>query len=297
MAIEHSILKDGSLDLSGLRKLTARPRLYSGRDASFWTDPYVSRHVLLAHLDPDDDAATRRPELVDRTVATIRAHLDRTASAAGPRRILDLVCGPGLYAERFAARGDQVTGIDFSPSSIAYARDRAARLGLEIDYRCENVLSARYGSGYDLATLIYGEFGTISETERRRLLRKVHAALAPGGLLVFDVFTRSYVERESAKPDWYVSLKDGFWQDGPHLVLERHHHYPKDKASAACYAIVDESGSMRRFTIWSRYFTRSEIVGLLAEEGFAVEAAYGSLWGDPWDEGGEWIGLYARRLG
>jgi SAM-dependent methyltransferase len=50
-------------------------------------------------------------------------------------RWLDLACGTGAVAERAAARGAEVTGVDLAPALIETARARAAELGLDIDYR------------------------------------------------------------------------------------------------------------------------------------------------------------------
>jgi SAM-dependent methyltransferase len=55
---------------------------------------------------------------------------------------LDLACGTGAVAERAAARGAALTGIDLAPALVQTARERAAELGLEIDYRvgdCESL--------------------------------------------------------------------------------------------------------------------------------------------------------------
>jgi SAM-dependent methyltransferase len=58
------------------------------------------------------------------------------------QRWLDLACGTGAVAERAAARGAAVTGIDLAPALIETARERASEHGLEIDYRvgdCEHL--------------------------------------------------------------------------------------------------------------------------------------------------------------
>ena len=58
------------------------------------------------------------------------------------QRWLDLACGTGAVAERAAARGAAVTGIDLAPVLIETARERASEQGLEIDYRvgdCEHL--------------------------------------------------------------------------------------------------------------------------------------------------------------
>jgi len=55
---------------------------------------------------------------------------------------LDLACGTGAVAEGAAARGATVTGVDLSPALIETATQRAADLGLDVDYRvgdCEDL--------------------------------------------------------------------------------------------------------------------------------------------------------------
>jgi ubiquinone/menaquinone biosynthesis C-methylase UbiE len=55
---------------------------------------------------------------------------------------LDLACGTGAVAERAAALRAEVTAVDLAPALIETARERAAELGLAIDYRvgdCERL--------------------------------------------------------------------------------------------------------------------------------------------------------------
>jgi 2-polyprenyl-3-methyl-5-hydroxy-6-metoxy-1,4-benzoquinol methylase len=79
--------------------------------------------MLHEHLSQDHDAASRRGATIDRQVAWIHGAL---LLAGTPTRVLDLGCGPGLYAERLAALGHRCVGVDVSPASIAFARARAA---------------------------------------------------------------------------------------------------------------------------------------------------------------------------
>ena len=67
--------------------------------------------------------------------------IERLAPGPGVRW-LDLACGTGAVAERAARRGADVTGIDLAPALLETARERAAELGLKIDYRvgdCERL--------------------------------------------------------------------------------------------------------------------------------------------------------------
>jgi SAM-dependent methyltransferase len=59
--------------------------------------------------------------------------VERLAPAPGDRW-LDLACGTGAIAERAAAAGANVTGVDLAPVLIETAKERAAERGLEIEY-------------------------------------------------------------------------------------------------------------------------------------------------------------------
>ncbi len=60
--------------------------------------------------------------------------VERLAPAPGDTW-LDLACGTGAVAERAAAAGADVTGVDLAPVLIETAKERAGELGLDIDYR------------------------------------------------------------------------------------------------------------------------------------------------------------------
>ena len=84
--------------LDELIDLQKQPAVFTAGELEFWTDPYIAKQMLKTHLDPNVDLASRRPETIQRTVAWI---LKMTGLKVGDA-LLDLGCGPGLYAERFA---------------------------------------------------------------------------------------------------------------------------------------------------------------------------------------------------
>jgi ubiquinone/menaquinone biosynthesis C-methylase UbiE len=69
------------------------------------------------------------------TLADIQDRIVETLAPSPDRPWLDLACGTGAVAERAAAAGAPVTGVDLAPALIETARSRAAERGLEIDYR------------------------------------------------------------------------------------------------------------------------------------------------------------------
>ena len=57
-----------------------------------------------------------------------------------PCMTIDLGCGAGNYALYLAARGFEVTGVDFSPAAIAIAKQNAERKGLKCNFLVANLL-------------------------------------------------------------------------------------------------------------------------------------------------------------
>ena len=81
-------------------------------------------------------------ERVTGTIADIHELVIERLDPRPGLRWLDLACGTGAVAERAAARGAGVTGVDLAPALIATASKRAVELGLEVDYRvgdCERL--------------------------------------------------------------------------------------------------------------------------------------------------------------
>jgi ubiquinone/menaquinone biosynthesis C-methylase UbiE len=83
-----------------------------------------------AHFDEDFGHSIRTPEE--------RAAWDRVFGLAlGGREgleVLDAGCGTGILSLELAARGHDVTGIDFAPEMLALATDKAAKAGAAIRF-------------------------------------------------------------------------------------------------------------------------------------------------------------------
>ncbi len=88
-----------------------------------WDDPIFSERMLKEHLDQSHGAASRRLPEIRGQVQVMCDWLALTADA----RLLDVTCGPGLYAAEFARRGVTVTGVDSRPASLRHARGAVPR--------------------------------------------------------------------------------------------------------------------------------------------------------------------------
>lgn len=84
-----------------IKSLASKPKLYAKASSVMWTDPYISKQLLELHLNPDNDAASRSKDKIEKISNWILEQSDRPEM-----KILDLGCGPGLYAEFLAQKGD-----------------------------------------------------------------------------------------------------------------------------------------------------------------------------------------------
>ena len=274
------------LDVAALHAAARRPRPWETGDAVFWTQPHVAARCLETHLDPHTDQATRRPATVRATVDWICSTLDLGKGA----RLLDIGCGPGLYCRQFARRGLLVTGVDFSVSSIAYARAHAPG----VTFVHGDYLEMDYHGDFDVVTLIYGDFCVLPNPQRDRLLGLVRRALRPGGRFVLDVFTREYVERDGFGSGWRVHPEGGFWDPDPHLVLDQSLHYPGAHAALERYLVLTGDGRITRYHIWKHYYSLAGIRRVLRHAGYRVDGHWADLTGKTHHSGSHWIGLVAR---
>ena len=114
-----------------------------GRLAADWWDP-DGRSAMLHKLNP-----VRLKYLRDQIDQHWQCDECNRTPLAG-KRALDVGCGAGLLCEPLARLGAAVTGIDASPEVIAVAREHAAAMGLQVDYRVGDV--AALGGEFDLIT-------------------------------------------------------------------------------------------------------------------------------------------------
>ncbi len=251
--------------LTNLVHRTKPPVPWTEGETIPWNDPGFSRRMLLEHLSQAHDAASRRFEIIDKHVAFIAGLLPEDR----PARILDLGCGPGLYAQRLAGLGYEVTGIDFSPASIAYAREQAGNAGLTIRYDLQDLRNAEYGAGYDLAMLIFGEFNVFKPADARLILQKIYAALADCGRLVLEPHPFAAIRKTGEEPLGWFTAERGLFSEKPHLYLEESFWDADRAASTTRFYIVDlETGEVEQHSASMQAYTDEEYAALLAESGF-----------------------------
>ncbi|MBS1180881.1 MAG: hypothetical protein H6Q99_761 [Proteobacteria bacterium] len=262
-----------------LADFLARPLPFAvSTTETLWTDPHIAGEMLRFHLDGENDFASRRTSAIDAFVGW----LDRRFPVAGAA-VTDLGCGPGLYTSRYAKRGAQVTGLDFSANSLAHARKAAEAAGLSIDYRQADYLRDTLASGQDLVTMIYGDFCALAPDRRRLILDKVKAALKPNGVFVFDVFSTGMFMELREATTFESRLMNGFWAAGDYVGFKTTQLYPDEAIGLDRYLIATPDRTFQVYN-WMQYYTPATVTKEVLAAGYsAVEIA-------DFRTGGSWAG-------
>jgi SAM-dependent methyltransferase len=150
-----------------------------------WGDPAVSRRVLREHLDQSHDGASRRVHVVERHVRRLLRLLP-----AAPADVLDAGCGPGLYAVRLARLGYRVTGVDVGDAVLRHARALARDAKVRVSIRRADLRSLDDREEFDAVLLIYFILEAFRRAQQATVLRRLAAALRPGGRLIAELRVR-----------------------------------------------------------------------------------------------------------
>jgi SAM-dependent methyltransferase len=158
--------------------------------------------------------------------AELLARLATSRERGQPHRlIVDLGCGSGILANELTAAGYDILGFDLSEAMLALAMKRAP----QAEFRHESFLTARLPPC--LAVTAIGEvFNYLFDGRNpgRRLasvLSRVHKALRPGGMFLFDLAEPGRVRGPGPQcgytegPDWACLYSAE--EDRPRKILTR----------------------------------------------------------------------------
>ena len=268
------------------------PRPWAEGEKIPWNDPDFSRRMLAEHLSQEHDAASRRFEIIDKHVKWIHNQVLK----GNPTRVLDLGCGPGLYTNRLARLGHRCVGIDFSPASIAYAREQAEKADLECTYIQQDIRTVNYGDEYGLVMSIFGEFNVFRPREARDILEKACRALVPNGFLLLEPHTFEAVVKIGEQPPSWYSAEKGLFSEEPYLYLQENFWDTEDNVAIQRYYVIDAvTGEVARHSASTQAYTSEEYQSLLTECGFDEVVFYQSLGGSAGSPEGDLIAILSQK--
>lgn len=274
-----------------LEKINQRPEPFQYYTASdLWTDEHTSKQMLSYHLNGDIDVSSRNAEFIKRSVDWIAAQFN----IGKDTRIADFGCGPGLYATALARHGAKVTGIDFSRSSIDYAKEVAAREQLNINYLNRNYLEFEAEVQFDLVVMIMCDFCVLSPTQRKVLLSKFHNMLKPGGSVLLDVNSLSAFEQREESATYELNQLNGFWSPNKYYGFVNTFKYDEEKVILDKYTIIEPERTREVYN-WFQHFTPEDLENEFVAAGFSIKGLYSDVAGSPYDQKHSEFAVIARK--
>lgn len=252
------------MDISAVIFATHRIRLLPDEGKIPWDEPAFSQRMLENHLSQDHDWASRRLTVIEQQITWITRQLPAGA------RILDLGCGPGFYTRLLAERGFHCTGVDFSPASIKWARQRAQAADLNIDYIQQDIRTYHPTEPFDFIMMTFGELNVFSATDAQSLISHCAQWLKPGGKLLVEVHTFDEVKRQGMAQASWQRCPHGLFLAEPHLLLTENAWDEEAQTSSTQFWAIAENGGTTRFGSQMKAWRDDECISLLGDAGFTV---------------------------
>lgn len=257
-----------------IKKMLEKPPIYTKSEAAFWNEEHISKQMLKAHLDPEFEGASRKADFIKKSAAWV----NRLLPSNKYHKLLDIGCGPGLYAERFSKMGYQVTGIDFSKRSIDYARQSAKQQNLDISYHYQNYLNMDLKMTFDVSTMIYCDYGALSTTDRQTLRSIIYQHLNPGGRFLLDVFSMEFYNQFKEGQSWEICPRGGFWSAKEYIALKGNYRYAEHVTLEQIIIMSDNKTTP--YYLWNTCFTKESLIQEVMETGFKVIEVFGDAAGE-----------------
>ncbi|WP_030382019.1 MULTISPECIES: class I SAM-dependent methyltransferase [unclassified Streptomyces] len=199
--------------------------------------PHATHHHADRHEHEHTHDSDDQSELLDLDAEVLAGHLasliDWLPVKSGPRRIVDLGCGTGAGTFALLGRFPQaeVTAVDTSAAHLHRLREKAAAAGVADRVRAVTAdLDAADWPDLGTPDLVWASASLHHMADPERTLRRVHALLAPGGLLAAVELAGFPRFLPADAPEAAPGLEDRC-----HAVLDRHHaaHLPHRNADWA----------------------------------------------------------------
>ena len=239
-------------------------QLFKRSNDVIWTDEYISKSLLDAHLDESNDAASRKSEKRTEIINLINSNVKPNS------KIIDLGCGPGLYEYELGKFGHKILGVDINKESINYAIKNKCSNNLT-EYRYCNYLQDTINDKFDAAMMIYCDFGALIPGEQKLLLNKIFNLLNDDGLFIFDIFGKNEINNIKDNREWFISGGGDFWSKDPYICIQEKKFFANEAALGTRYFLINQlNGTIKEFIIWDQYYDDNSIRNLLSENGFEI---------------------------
>lgn len=114
-----------------------------------------------------------------------------------PEKIADFGCGTGSMAIGLVLAGFNVTGVDISKDMLKIARQKARKLGIDVQFRHEDIVNINLKCKFDLILSLGNTVPLIYRIkDARKVFRNFARHLNPGGFIIIQQLNYDRILRE-----------------------------------------------------------------------------------------------------
>ena len=133
------------------------------------------------------------------------------------------------------------------------------------------------GREFDAAIYLYGQFTVLTPAESLDVLRRIRAALRPGGKLLLEILDDAKFDKKDHT--WWYTDTGGLWGDFPYLHLGERAWDPAQRAAIERFHILNlETGEMQVYGLSDQAYTVEQVTAMLQEAGFEQVSPPGVGW-------------------
>lgn len=234
------------------------------REGAVFGDDYLDFYASELHEGVNDDEA---------------AMIALLTQLAPGERVLDLPCGHGRIAERLAARGADVVGIDRCELFLERARASATQRGVAVDYQPGDWSALAFADEFDVLISWFTSFGYsdghdgAEDTALRAQLQQMLRALKRGGRVLIETLNLHAAALTDHETSAVKSIEDAA---GRHFMIDRSRFDPNTGHLHVRRAVAREGEGTRESSYSLRLFSAPELRGWLREAGFEDVQTYGA---------------------
>lgn len=190
-------------------------------------------------------------------------------------KILDIGCGTGRHSIELSKRGYSLTGIDFSESQLARAREKAIQNNLKIDFLKYDARNLPFNNEFDVAIMLCEGGFPLMETDEMNfeILKNVTKSLKKSGRFIFTTLNGLFPLYHSVKEFCVSTVDEGnatCHSNAFDLMTFRDFNITE---------VEDDLGNKRSLECNERYYVPSEITWLLKSLGYHKIEIFGAKLG------------------
>lgn len=195
------------------------------------------------------------------------ATLNKIFKSRKIKSVLDIACGVGRHSVELAKLGYEVAGLDFSPSQIKQAKEKAKENKVKVNFYIKNANTFNLKQRFDAAICMWS---TISEEPMlyEKVIANAYRTLNKNGIFVVDIKNWKVVDRKKGvREEVYKRNR---------LVLKRKMWDIFTENYRIRQAILEYNGKKYDEICLTRLLSPKELIGEMKKAGFKGF----EVWGD-----------------